>query len=87
MLERRLRDLADVLDAEPNLTPGDQFYMLAFHRLATCRSMGPGPIPWRDIVDYADRSRLDRVETAVFVDVISALDRAWLEHMDKKGDG
>lgn len=63
--------------------------MLAFERLSTCRSvgMGLGPIPWRDIVAYADRVGLDRGEAGALVTIIEAMDRAYLDFHNEKEDG
>ena len=53
--------------------------------------MGPGPIPWRDIVAYADRAGLDRGEAEALVTIIRAMDDAWLsfnaEESGKEGQG
>lgn len=51
--------------------------------------MAPGPIPWRDIVAYADRIGLDRGETDALIEIISQMDTAWLafhEASDGKSD-
>ena len=42
--------------------------------------MAAGPIPWRDIVAYADRFRLDHGETEALVSIVLEMDRAWLAH-------
>jgi len=74
------------LDDEPLLLPGDEFYMTAFYRLDTCRSIGMsyGPIPWRDIVMYADREGLDSDLVQLFVYVIRSMDGEYLRLADKK---
>ncbi len=38
--------------------------------------MEPGPIAWRDIVEYADRAGLGRENTEALVAVITAMDAA-----------
>jgi hypothetical protein len=71
---------------EPDVLPGDEFYLEAFWDLSTCRAsgMGIGSIPWRDIVFYADYMRLEPDIKQVFVPTIRAMDAVFLEHMDKK---
>lgn len=46
--------------------------------------MSPGPIPWRDIKEYADFSGLDYDNFGVFVLVIRAMDSVYLEWLSKK---
>ena len=64
----------------PEALPGDEFYMGAFWRLSTTRQVGFGfgPIPWHQIIAYAERYDLDHRETDVLVIVIMAMDEAWL---------
>lgn len=66
---------------EPILDPEDEFFLVAFDRLSTCRHMGMGfgPIPWRDIILYADRAGLEPDVHDMFVSVIRAMDNAWLQ--------
>ena len=81
------------LDGEPPVFPGDEFYIDAFAKLSTCRHVGmaPGPIPWRDIVAYADRIGLDQGEAEAFSTVIMTMDAAWrgfhAEGDDKEDSG
>lgn len=46
--------LPDALKNPPELLPGLDFYLSAFHTLNSCRSMGMGlgPIPWTSVVEY-----------------------------------
>lgn len=62
------------------MDPADGFFLEAFHHLSTCREvgMGFGPIPWRDIILYADRKGLEPDVHELFVTVIRAMDDAWL---------
>lgn len=41
--------------------------------------MSAGPIPWHHIVDYAEMVGLDQFETEALVEIIGAMDRAWLD--------
>ena len=66
---------------EPQLLPGDQFYLSAFHELSTTRATGfsIGPIPWDKIVDYAELAGLDEDLRVDFQQVIRVLDNAYLK--------
>lgn len=82
----RGRKLPKWASHEPSLLNGDEFYLEAFWELSTCRSIGMalGPIPWRDIVLYAQFVGLEYDLVTVFVGVIRSMDRAYLEWADKK---
>lgn len=71
---------------EPLLLPGDRFYISAFYELSTCRSFGMtvGPIPWRDIIYYAQFAQLDDDLLSVFVRALRAMDAVYLEYVKKK---
>lgn len=76
------RQLPEWYVNEPEQYPGDRFYMEAFYELHSCRSItmnGPGPIPWRDIVDYAILQQIDPRFLDHFTTCIRALDNAFLE--------
>lgn len=64
---------------EPDIT--DEFFLGAFWQLGTCRSigMGPGPIPWTAIKDYALHHRLEPDVTQAFIQIITALDGRYLK--------
>lgn len=66
---------------EPAIDEAERIYIDGFLELQTCRSIGMdlGPIPWRDVVAYADRLGLDSDMVRVFCKVIRALDAAFLE--------
>lgn len=74
------RPLPAWYEDEPELESSDVFYLKGFHDLSTCRSigMGMGPIPWRDIIEYAGFYRLDEDITEAFVDIIREMDTAYL---------
>lgn len=74
------------LDEVPVLIDGDEFYLQAFNELSTCRQIGfgVGPIPWRDIIFFAEYARLDETMLPIFVRIIRAMDRVYLEWSDKK---
>lgn len=65
---------------EPQLPDGDEFYLAAFSELSTCRPFGMtlGPIPWRDIVLYADYHELDSMNRQFFARAMRQLDTAYL---------
>lgn len=62
------------------------FYLTAFIRLSTCRSvgMGPGPIPYNRIVEYAEKEKLGPELAGYFEDVINYLDNDYLEKEAEK---
>lgn len=80
------KPLPEWATAEFEVLPCDEFYIQAFNDLSTCRNFGfgPGPIPWKDIVSYADRAGLDEDLVPGFVTIIRALDNAWLGWEAKK---
>lgn len=68
-------------DNEPKIFDGDEFYLGAFNDLSTCRPVGLslGPIPWRDIIDYARYHGLDRLMTDFFLRVMRGMDTVYLK--------
>jgi len=78
--ERKGRPLPDWFLEEPELLPGDTFYLEAFWELSTCRSFGNGmgPIPWTAIIEYGLRFGLDDDMLAPFVTVIRAMDAEYV---------
>jgi len=66
--------------------PGDEFYLSAFFELSSCRSLGwkPGPIPWRDIIQYGEFHGLEWDVLKMFIQVIMAMDKAYLEWEAKR---
>lgn len=69
--------------------PGDTFYLQAFRDLNTCRSTGwnVGPIPWRDMLDYAQTHQLDETGTHLFMETLRAMDQAFLKWCEDNKDG
>ena len=72
--------------SEPELLPGDEFYIEAFFELSSCRSLGwgVGPIPWRDIVQYGRFYELEPDVLRMFIRVIRAMDTVYLEWEAKR---
>ena len=71
---------------EPEVEPGEEFFIGAFFELSSCRQigMGLGPIPWSAIVEYADRVRLAADVRRMFVDVMRLLDGFFLEDAEER---
>lgn len=44
----------------------------------------PGPIPWRDVMAWADREGHGEEQAALLDTVVQALDAIWLEHDAKQ---
>jgi hypothetical protein len=81
------RDLPPWALNEPPMFRGDDFFLMAFFDLSTCRALsdsGPGPIPWTAIIEYSDRAMLELDVEAGFVRIIRALDFVYLEWYAKK---
>ena len=66
--------------------PCEEFYTAAFYELSTCRSYGlaQGPIPWRDIIYYAEYAGLDMDLLPLFVRVLRAMDTVYLQYINKR---
>lgn len=65
----------------PEVRDGDEFFMRSFWLLSTERAIGGsavGPIPWSAIVRFASFSGLEREMVGPFVQIIRALDAAYL---------
>jgi hypothetical protein len=64
---------------------GYEWLWRAFQDLNTCRSygMGPGPIPWTAIEQYARADRLNADDSWVLHNVIRQLDNVWLDFKAK----
>lgn len=80
------RELPTWYMEKPCLLPGDEFYLKAFWDLNTGRSVGfaVGPIPWKDIVEYAAWAKLDDDVAGVFVYVMREMDAEYLKHVLEK---
>lgn len=79
--ERKGRPLPEWYQDEPQLWPGDEFYLRAFYELSTCRGVGmsAGPIPWNIAVMYAQYQGLDADSIQPFIDIIRKLDAVYLD--------
>jgi hypothetical protein len=79
--------LPEVIENQPELLPGLDFYYTPFGELSTCRHYGYGmcgPIPWDKIIAYADRLGLGGQEALRFTKMIRALDDTFLQWNRKK---
>ena len=70
---------------EPEVYPADYFYIKSFDDLNTCRSFGMsiGPIPWRDIIEYAHYQNLEDNFIDHFVSIIRIMDNAYIKQVTK----
>ena len=80
------KPLPDWFYEQPQIDDNDYFYLEAFQELSTCRSsgMGIGPIPWRDIIEYARMYGLCNMMQDVFLRVIRSMDNKFLEWYNKE---
>ena len=76
--QKKGRPLPDWFAEQPDLQPGDDFWLSAFFELSTTRHDG-GPIPWDKIMLYADRSGLDGDLAGTLQAVIRSMDSAFLK--------
>lgn len=77
--KRKKRPLPEWYLAEPQLPSGLQFFMNAYHDLATCRPWDGGnplPIPWTACALYADRKGLEADLADLLWDAVRAADQA-----------
>lgn len=65
----------------PELLPGLDWFVAAFHELSTCRSvgMGEGPIPWTAVQKYCEAMGLRGPGAHAMHHHIRAMDREYLE--------
>jgi len=73
--------------AEPDLFPGDDFFISAFYQLSSCRQDKgdiPGPIPWTAIVEYADRRGLYNETSLLLEMIIREMDNAYIKWYTRK---
>lgn len=80
------RELPSWYLEEPQLLPGDHFYLKAFRDLHTCRSHGMslGPIPWTAVLLYAEWIELDHDLVEPFVYIIRSMDVAYQDWINKE---
>lgn len=77
----RGQPLPDWAQSPPEIAPGEDWYLQAFWDLGTERQLGYGslgPIPWSRIVAYGERAGLSSGTVDVLVEVVQALDGAYL---------
>ena len=80
-MQQRGLKLPDWYQNCPEVTEIDEFFLRAFWDLSTCRSVGMsvGPIPWRDMSEYARVEGLDPDVRAAFIQVLRQLDVKYLD--------
>lgn len=67
------RKLPQWAEDEPYLEPAEDWLLGAYFDLATCRGVD-GAIPWRDMVEYADRAEMDPDLNRAFVRIMRHVD-------------
>ena len=74
---------------KPEMNLIHEIFIKSFNDLDTCRnySMGVGPIPWKDIHNYANFLELDYDLINFFIQVIRAMDIAFIKWQSKKKNG
>lgn len=80
--ERKGRPLPQWYLDEPELMPGDVFYLEAFRSLGTERQIGvaQGPIPDSKVIEYGRRAGLDQdVIDGLLVPVVREMDTEYLK--------
>ena len=79
---RRRQPLPDVIANAPELLLGLDSYFEAFVELSTCRELGmsSGPIPWTAVDRYAERHGYRGEGFVYLLQMIRAMDAAFLEH-------
>ncbi len=82
---RRRQPLPDVIANAPELLLGLDSYFEAFVELSTCRGLGmaSGPIPWTAVDRYAERHGYSGEGFEYLLQMIRAMDEAFLEHSRK----
>jgi len=85
-MEARGQPIPKFLVPPPLVTPEDQFYLSGFWELSTCRQFGfgIGPIPWGEVIRFAQFAGLDDHLTGVFLRTIRAMDTVYMEWWSKK---
>ena len=85
--EKATGKLPDWWDKCPLPVRGDDFYLLAFWELSSCRNfsgMGIGPIPWHHVLEYGRWKQLDPGMLVLFIQVIRELDEVYLKDLNDK---
>lgn len=86
---RERRPLPPAIANAPELQMGLELYYGAFLDLMTCRTMGmgPGPIPWTAINQYARAYDYSEEQEEDLQFYVSRMDQAYLEAVAKKQPG
>lgn len=73
-------------EEEPQLAPGEEFFLRAFWELSTERQIGwaSGPIPHSAILGYGERAGLESSTMGLFVQVLRSMDAAYLGWLAKE---
>lgn len=71
------------------MEPWMGFFLTAFYRLSTERSvgMGVGPIPWSKIIDYGERYGFTGLSLDLFLDIIERMDSHYTAQAAKERTG
>lgn len=74
------------IEIEEKTEPWMGFYLTAFYRLSTERSVGMavGPIPWSKTVQYGQHYGFDGVALDVFCDMIEKMDGHYTKQAAKE---
>ncbi|OCG31613.1 hypothetical protein A9G29_06205 [Gilliamella sp. Fer2-1] len=85
MAQQMGHDIPDKIKNKPELNDDLIFYYQAFLDLDTTRthSMSPTPISWLSIIEYARFHQLDDEDTFDLIQIIKAMDRVNLKHIEK----
>lgn len=80
--------LPDYIRNAPELLPGLELYMQAFHRLSTCRQvgMGLGPVPWTAVVQYGSMQELGQDQLEALHYHMARMDEAYLGYLAETQD-
>lgn len=80
------RQFPEFIREAPDLYLGLEFFYGAFFDLTGDRhiGMGPGPIPWSSIVDYASIAGLDELETDDLLYFVRKMDHEYLRYHQKR---
>jgi len=84
-------ELPKAIKNAPRLLPGLDLYLMAFHRLDTCRNAsfsGIGNISWAAIMDYCDRTGIrdqeQRDDMEYHINALDSVYQEWIASKRKK---
>ncbi|MFQ1018072.1 hypothetical protein [Gilliamella sp. BG7] len=85
MAKQMGRDVPDKIKNKPQLSDDLIFYYQAFIDLDTTRThnMSPTPISWLSIIEYARFHQLNDEDTNELIQIIRAMDRVNLKHVEQ----